>query len=78
MMDRFSPPWFDVRFRGYGSDKVVHINSLNASSFDFKVLPSAFIIHRAHVQTTARWVGHLGHQWYTRGLRLPKFAGAAG
>ncbi|MEW5309976.1 MAG: hypothetical protein WDW38_001814 [Sanguina aurantia] len=53
MMDRFSPPWFDVRFRGYGSDKVVHINSLNASSFDFKVLPSAFIIHRAHVQTTA-------------------------
>jgi hypothetical protein len=47
-------PWHDVRFRGYGQNKIVHVAHVNASGFDFVVHPTAFIIHRAHALTEAR------------------------
>ncbi len=46
MADRFAVPWHDVRFRGYGNNKIQQIAHTNASSFKFVVLPTAFIIHR--------------------------------
>ena len=46
MVDRLAAPWHDVRFRGYGNNKIQHIAHLNSSGFKFVVLPEAFIIHR--------------------------------
>lgn len=52
--DRKAIPWHDVRFRGYGQNKIVHIAHTNASGFEFVVHPTGFIIHRAHELTAAR------------------------
>eukprot|EP00195_Chlamydomonas_chlamydogama_P013139 CAMPEP_0202906838 /NCGR_PEP_ID=MMETSP1392-20130828/40458_1 /ASSEMBLY_ACC=CAM_ASM_000868 /TAXON_ID=225041 /ORGANISM="Chlamydomonas chlamydogama, Strain SAG 11-48b" /LENGTH=185 /DNA_ID=CAMNT_0049595503 /DNA_START=44 /DNA_END=601 /DNA_ORIENTATION=- len=52
--DRRAVPWHDVRFRGYGQNKIVHVAHVNASGFNFVVHPRAFIVHRAHPQTAAR------------------------
>lgn len=52
--DRKDVPWHDVRYRGYGQNKIVHVASLNASGFQFNVHASAFIAHRAHEHTAAR------------------------
>ncbi len=38
MVDRRQMPWFDVRFRGYGRNKIVFTAALNATGFDFEVL----------------------------------------
>ena len=54
IVNRKSVPWHDVRFRGYGQNKIVHVAHTNASGFSFVVHPSAFIIHRAHEITAAR------------------------
>lgn len=35
-------PWFDVRFRGYGRNKIVFTAALNASGFTFEVPPPLF------------------------------------
>ena len=37
IIDRRLMPWFDVRFRGYGRNKIVFTAALNASSFAFEV-----------------------------------------
>lgn len=54
VIDRKAAPWHDVRFRGYGKNKIVHIATMNMSDFDFVVHPGAFIIHRAHPHSRAR------------------------
>lgn len=36
-MNRKAVPWHDVRFRGYGQNKIVHIAHTNASGFTFMV-----------------------------------------
>lgn len=46
--DRRHMPWFDVRFRGYGRNKIVFTAALNASSFAFEVDDASFVIHRPH------------------------------
>ena len=52
--NRKDVPWHDVRFRGYGQNKIVHVAHTHALGFHFVVHPSAFIIHRAHEITAAR------------------------
>ncbi|XP_063960488.1 xylosyl- and glucuronyltransferase LARGE1-like [Lytechinus pictus] len=41
-------PKYDPRFLGFGWNKVSHIMELDAQSYDFIVLPNAFIIHMPH------------------------------
>ncbi len=45
-------PWFDVRFRGYGRNKIVFTAALNASGFTFEVPPplSAYLPARISLQ----------------------------
>lgn len=31
--DRLLVPWYDARFRGYGQNKIVHLEHLNSSGF---------------------------------------------
>lgn len=52
--DRMDVPWHDVRFRGYGQNKIVHVASMNASGYKFVVHSQSFIVHRAHQHTAAR------------------------
>jgi hypothetical protein len=37
-----------------GQNKIVHIAHMNSSGYSFVVLSNAFVIHRAHEQTTMR------------------------
>lgn len=61
IVDREVAPWHDVRFRGYGQNKIVHIAHMNASDFKFVVLPNAFIIHRSAAQAaTGLAAGQVG------------------
>ena len=46
--------WHDVRFRGYGQNKIQHIANMNATGFKFVVHPQAFIVHRSHPETPMR------------------------
>lgn len=46
-------PWFDVRFRGYGRNKIVFTAALNASGFAFEVDQESFIVHRPHPPSEA-------------------------
>ncbi len=46
IVDRHNVPWHDVRFRGYGNNKIQQIAHINASRFTFVVHHGAFIIHR--------------------------------
>jgi len=41
-------PEYDVRFVGFGWNKVSHVMQLFASGYEFTVLPDAFIIHMPH------------------------------
>ncbi|XP_030845045.1 LARGE xylosyl- and glucuronyltransferase 1-like [Strongylocentrotus purpuratus] len=41
-------PKYDPRFLGFGWNKVSHVMTLDAQSYDFIVLPNAFIIHMPH------------------------------
>ncbi|KAL6763415.1 glycosyl-transferase for dystroglycan-domain-containing protein [Haematococcus lacustris] len=54
IVDRKVAPWHDVRFRGYGQNKIQHIAHINASGFQFVVMPRTYIIHRAHKLTSVR------------------------
>lgn len=46
--DRRHMPWFDVRFRGYGRNKIVFTAALNASGFAFEVRLLPPSIDKAH------------------------------
>jgi hypothetical protein len=39
-------PWHDMRYRGFGKDKVQFVENLGALKFKFMVLHDAFVIHR--------------------------------
>ena len=41
-------PWFDERFRGHESDKVMHRRHLNATGVAFQVHPDAYVVHMHH------------------------------
>ena len=45
-------PWFDVRFRGYGRNKIAFAAALNSSNFSFVVDHRSYVIHRPHEATT--------------------------
>jgi len=44
-------PWFDVRFRGYGRNKIIFAAALNSSDFSFVVDDVSYVIHRPHEAT---------------------------
>ena len=48
---RLSTKWYDYRFRGYGKNKIVHLEHMNASGFRFIVSPSSWLMHRPHSHT---------------------------
>ncbi|MEW5320424.1 MAG: hypothetical protein WDW38_011499 [Sanguina aurantia] len=52
IIDRKNTPWHDVRYRGYGWNKIVHLSLLNFTGFNFYVHPTAFVVHRAHVHSS--------------------------
>ena len=39
---------YDERFAGFGWNKVSHIMELHAQSYEFHVLPNAFVVHLPH------------------------------
>ncbi|GFH30314.1 uncharacterized protein HaLaN_29145 [Haematococcus lacustris] len=47
---------YDIHYgwRGYGQNKIQHIAHINASGFQFVVMPRTYIIHRAHKLTSVR------------------------
>lgn len=47
--NRRAIPWFDVRFQGYGKNKMVQVASLNYSNFVFLVHGHGFLLHRDHI-----------------------------
>ncbi len=46
--------WFDVRFRGYGKNKISHVASTAASGSTFMVLAAGFLVHRQHTESQSR------------------------
>ncbi|MEW5303855.1 MAG: hypothetical protein WDW36_006508 [Sanguina aurantia] len=54
VVNRIKTPWFDMRFRGYGRNKITHLDSLDTSGYTLMVHPTAFIVHRAHAVSSAR------------------------
>ncbi|KAG2499595.1 hypothetical protein HYH03_002536 [Edaphochlamys debaryana] len=54
VLDRHGSPWHDVRFRGYGMNKIAHVMHLNASGYTFAVHPRGFLMHRPHKPTRAK------------------------
>ncbi|KAG1657204.1 hypothetical protein FOA52_008237, partial [Chlamydomonas sp. UWO 241] len=48
IVDRLTAPWHDARFRGYGQNKIVHLEHMNATGFRLVVHPSAWLVHRKH------------------------------
>lgn len=41
-------PEFDLRFAGFGWNKVSHVMELEAQGYQFIVLPNGFIVHTPH------------------------------
>ncbi|KAG2492047.1 hypothetical protein HYH03_009545, partial [Edaphochlamys debaryana] len=54
LVDRLTSPWHDIRFRGYGMNKVMHLYHLNGLGYQLQVHPRAYLVHRPHRQTKAR------------------------
>lgn len=52
--DRQQVPWHDVRFRGYGKNKIVQVAATEYAGFEFYVHPTEYILHRAHQQSNSR------------------------
>jgi hypothetical protein len=48
LVGRARNPWYDSRFRGYGWNKVTHVAHAAAAGFEFRVLPSGWVVHRQH------------------------------
>jgi len=68
-------PWFDVNFKGYGLNKIVHVASLNYYGFTFQVHPGAWLVHRPHEDTKVRKVvAHQASDVNKLGVKLPKNA----
>lgn len=56
IIDRLLNPPYDVRFRGYGWNKVAHAALLNSTNFSFVVDAQAFLVHRPHPKSEAQLV----------------------
>ncbi|KAG2487429.1 hypothetical protein HYH03_013996 [Edaphochlamys debaryana] len=54
LVDRLGSTWADTRFRGYGKNKIVQVRALAYDGYDFKVHPSAFLVHRPHVASSSQ------------------------
>ena len=68
-------PLFDVDFRGYGLNKIVHVASLNFYGYSFVVHPRAWLCHRPHEDTKARkTVARQASDVNKLGVKLPKNA----
>lgn len=52
--DRAGVPWHDGAFKGYGLNKILHLEHLRAGGYRFVVHPSAFLLHRPHHATKAK------------------------
>ncbi|GIL63326.1 hypothetical protein Vafri_17410 [Volvox africanus] len=52
-VDRLSSSWSDARFRGYGKNKISHIRTLAYDGYELRVHPSAFLIHRPHLESSS-------------------------
>ncbi len=39
-------PWHDARYRGFGFNKMQHVNNLKLEGFKFRVLHDVYTIHR--------------------------------
>jgi glycosyltransferase-like protein LARGE len=48
IVDRFLNPFYDSVFRGYGWNKITHLNNLNATGFTLWAHPGGFLVHRQH------------------------------
>ncbi|PNH01920.1 Glycosyltransferase-like protein LARGE2 [Tetrabaena socialis] len=48
IISRRRSPAYDVRFRGYGWNKVAQVALVAASNFTFRVHPAAWLVHRPH------------------------------
>lgn len=68
VVDRHNVPWHDIRFRAYGNNKIQQIAHINASHFQFVVHHSAFIVHRAHQETSMRGELITSKQEYDRAV----------
>jgi glycosyltransferase-like protein LARGE len=53
LLARGRNPFYDEVFAGYGWNKVTHVAHLAALGFDFRVLPSGWLVHRQHERSTA-------------------------
>lgn len=68
-------PWFDINYKGYGLNKIVHVASLNYYGFNFRVHPNAWIVHRPHADTQVRRaVIRQAADERKLGLQLPRHA----
>ncbi|GAX73527.1 hypothetical protein CEUSTIGMA_g979.t1 [Chlamydomonas eustigma] len=52
--DRLKTQWYDVRYRGYGKNKIIQVAHTAASGFAFYVHPSGFLVHRQHTESSSR------------------------
>lgn len=52
--DRMDTPWYDVRYKGYGKNKIVQVAHMAKSGFTFNVHPTGFLVHRPHPESLAR------------------------
>lgn len=55
-------PWYDERLRGYGWDKIAHM-LLMARDLNLSVHPTAFVIHRDHIETHALKIARKPAHW---------------
>ena len=55
-------PFHDVKFRGYGLNKIAHVATLNYYNFSFMVLPGAWLVHRPHEDTAVSQYGRQQQQ----------------
>lgn len=46
--------WHDVRFRGYGKNKIVQVAGMNESGVSFWVHGTGFLVHRTHSESRSR------------------------
>ncbi|KAI8467271.1 MAG: glycosyl-transferase for dystroglycan-domain-containing protein [Monoraphidium minutum] len=64
IVDRLYNPFYDSVFRGYGWNKVTHVNNVNGMGFTFMVHPNAWIVHRQHDRSAADKMYQSGKKEY--------------
>ncbi|KAL6753172.1 glycosyl-transferase for dystroglycan-domain-containing protein [Haematococcus lacustris] len=51
---RSATAWFDVRYRGYGKNKIQQVAHMASQGVRFRVHPTGFLVHRPHTESQAR------------------------